>query len=124
MATQKTDKKLNTPFGEGFPTNQAGMEWWSQQMLQSCVPLIKMQETWLKSLTQAMEVETEFLHTLAESGEKLSQCFTADDGPPSHEEIADCYQHMLNTMKEAHYNRMSKVAELTTDFRRQLWDEI
>ncbi|XKH58837.1 hypothetical protein LG290_08910 [Halomonas sediminis] len=123
MGTQKPEKKLDTLF-TGFPTTQPGMEWWSQQMLQGFVPVIKMQEAWLKNLTQAMQMEAQFLHTLAESGEKLSQCFTADDGPPSQEAIASCYQDMINTMTEAHYSRMNKVAELTTDFRRQLWDEI
>ncbi len=103
------------------PTNEAMLQWWSQQWLQSTTPLIKVQFALLESLAEAMQFEAQCLQALAESGEKMAGCYDEEAHP---HELHKCYQQLMQDVAKAHWQRLEKVAELSEDFRKRIWEEI
>ncbi|WP_346798127.1 hypothetical protein R5M92_04375 [Halomonas sp. Bachu 37] len=119
MATPKV-----TTLSPAFSTTQPIAAWWSQQWLQSTLPLTRMQLVWMENLAQTMQMEAQFMQALMESSEKISQCFWNHQGNTSAAEVTECYQEVVQSLTEAHMERLERVTELTQDFRRSLWEEI
>lgn len=103
--------------------NEAMLQWWSQQWLQGATPLARMQLAWMESLAEAMQFEAQCLHALAESGERMAGCYT-DGEPMSPQELQACYQRLMEDVTQTHMRRLEKVAQLSQDFRKRIWEEI
>lgn len=104
--------------------SQPMLTWWHQYWLKSSLPLAKMHLAWLESVSQTMEMEAQFFQALADSGEKINQCYAKNGTTPEGTDINDCYQDMLQTLTDAHLQRLENVAQLSHEFRRCLWEEI
>lgn len=103
------------------PANDALLQWWNQQWLQGTTPMARVQFAWLESLAKAMQFEAQCLHALAESGERLAGCHNGETHP---QELHKCYQQFAEDIAQAHWHRLEKVAELSQDFRKRIWEEI
>lgn len=117
-------KLEKTPSLSVIDASQPIMTWWHEYWLKSSLPLAKMHLAWLESVSQTMEMEAQFFQAVAESGEKINQCFVKNGTSPVAKDINDCYQDMLQTLTDAHLQRLDNVAQLSHEFRRCLWEEI
>lgn len=97
---------------------------WHEQWLKSSLPLAKIHLAWLENVAQSMEMEAQFFQAMAESSEKLNQCFAKNGGLPQHNDLNQYYQDMIQTLTDAHLQRIENVAQLSHEFRRCLWEEI
>ncbi|MEQ6917575.1 hypothetical protein [Halomonas aquatica] len=99
------------------------MEWWQKHLSQGATPMARMQLAWMQSMADALQFEAEFLKTLAESGQRLAKSF---DGatPQTPAEMNERYQAIMSEISEAQMERMQKAAELSLEFRRNVWEEI
>ena len=113
------------PFGldPGMMNANPMLAWWQQQWMKGANPMARMQAAWIESLAEAMAAEAQFLKIVAETSEQMSQCLNGED-PPTHEELQACYQDLVKQMSDAQQKRMEHVAQLSHDFRKQLWEEI
>ncbi|ATJ82925.1 hypothetical protein ACFPTY_07970 [Halomonas beimenensis] len=103
--------------------NEAMLQWWSQQWLQGANPLARLQLAWMESLAEAMQFEAQCLHALAESGERMAGCYTGDP-TKTPQELQECYQRLIEDVTQTHMRRLEKVAQLSEDFRKRIWEEI
>lgn len=99
------------------------MAWWQQQWQQGMTPMTRMQLAWLQGMAEAMQFEAEFLRTLAESGQRIARSFEGEP-PQSPAEMQERYQALIAELTDAQMERMKKVAELSHDFRRRVWEEL
>lgn len=105
------------------PSHDAMLQWWNQQWLEGATPLARMQLAWMESLVEAMRFEAQCLHALAESGERLAGCHTGN--AVKHPlELHQCYQRLVEDVTQTHLQRLGKVAELSEDFRKRIWEEL
>ncbi|TDO13924.1 MULTISPECIES: hypothetical protein [Halomonas] len=102
---------------------QSMMEWWQKQFSQGTTPMTRIQLAWMQSIAEAMQLEAQFLLTLAESGLKIAKCLEGE-APRTPAEMQECYQKLINEVTEAQMERMKQAAELSHDFRRRVWEEI
>lgn len=116
-----TSTSHSLPFLEA---SQPMLLWWGEQWLKSAVPIAKLHLAWLESVTEAMQIEAAFFQAMAESGEKLTQCFSYSGGNHSPAALNSCYHEIMQTLTDAHFQRLEKVAELSHEFRQCLWEEI
>jgi hypothetical protein len=101
------------------------LQWWMEQSVKGVQPLMNVQLAWLESVSSAMQMEMQFCQAIAESHEKITNCFLAHPhSPKSTEEITNCYQEAMKGLNDAHLERLKKVTELSLDFRKALWEEI
>ncbi|HDZ49119.1 hypothetical protein LCGC14_0293720 [marine sediment metagenome] len=98
--------------------------WWNEHWLKSSLPLAKIHLVWLENVAQTMEMEALFFQAMAESSEKLNQCLAKNGGLPRNDDLNQCYQEMVQTLTDAHLQRIENVAQLSHEFRRCLWEGI
>lgn len=99
-------------------------EWWQEQWAQNANPIARMQLAWMESLTQAMQLEAEFLAAMAENGVKMANCFYGEEAPSTPGDMHRHYQKLLKHATDAHMERMEKATTLSHDFRQRIWEEI
>jgi hypothetical protein len=102
--------------------SQPMMEWWTQQWLMSANPTARMQQAWLESLSEVMQQEAHFLLVLAEASHRLSEFYLTGKGDP--DRANEWYQHIAREMANHQLARIKRMAELPTDFRERIWEEI
>ncbi|KUJ86609.1 MAG: hypothetical protein XD36_2951 [Halomonas sp. 54_146] len=105
-------------------SSQPIIAWWNEYLLKSSLPMAKIHLAWLESVSQSIQMEAKLLQAIAESSEKFTQCFIESGTNPSSADIHECYQDMVQTLTDSHFNRLEKVAQLSHEFRRCLWEEI
>ncbi|HSP32399.1 MAG TPA: hypothetical protein VLO13_10425 [Halomonas sp.] len=98
--------------------------WWSEYWLKSSLPMAKAHLAWLENMSQTMQMEAELFQAIADSSERLTQCFVESGCTPTNTDIHDCYQDMMQTLTDAQLQRFEKVAQLPHEFRKRLWEEI
>lgn len=115
----------NNPFGMDPAMMNASpmLTWWQQQWMKGANPMAQMQAAWMESLAEAMKFEAQFLKTVAESGQQMTDCLNKKE-PTTPQELQDCYQKLVQQMTDAQQKRMEQAAELSLDFRKRLWEEI
>lgn len=116
-------KHKDTTANPALAATEPMMEWWQKQFSQGATPMARMQLAWMQSMADAMQFEAQFLQALAESGQKIAQCFDGE-APQTPAEMQECYQKLIAEVTEAQMERMKKAAELSHDFRRRVWEEI
>ncbi|HSP58356.1 MAG TPA: hypothetical protein VLO12_08655 [Halomonas sp.] len=99
-------------------------DWWQEQWAQNANPITRLQLAWMESLTQAMQLEAEFLTAMAETSVKMASCLHGEDAPTTPGEMHRYYQTLVKHASEAHMERMEKAAALSHDFRKRVWEEI
>lgn len=105
-------------------SSQPIIAWWGEYWLKSSLPMAKMHLAWLEGVSQSMQMEAKLLQAIAESSEKLTQCIIESGTNPTSADMHECYQDMVQTLTDSHFNRLEKVAQLSHEFRRSLWEEI
>lgn len=118
MSTRKT--QISNP---ALAATQPMVEWWQAQW-QSNAPMARIQLAWMESLAEAMKFEAQFLKTVAESNQRMADCFQGGDSPCTPEDFRESYQQLIQEVSDAHMERMQKATELSRDFRKQIWEEI
>ncbi|WP_416140744.1 hypothetical protein ACM26W_10370 [Halomonas sp. HK25] len=113
------------PFGidPGMMNANPMLAWWQEQWMKGANPMAKMQAAWMESLAEAMEFEAQFLKTVAETGQQMTQCFNHEK-PATSDEVHACYQNLVKQMTDAQHKRMEQATQLSHDFRKRLWEEI
>lgn len=99
------------------------LDWWQQQWMKGTQPMARMQLAWMESLAEAMQFEAQFIRSIAESGERMTQCFEGDT-PTTPEEVQACYEKLVKEVSDAQVKRLEQASQLTEDFRQRLWEEI
>ncbi|MFG6178828.1 hypothetical protein ACGTN6_16450 [Halomonas sp. THAF12] len=105
------------------PANDAMLKWWNQQWLQGSLPMARIQLAWMESLADAMQFEAQCLHALAESGERITSGYGTDPTKHPHE-LHERYHQLIRDVTHTHLQRLGKVAELSEDFRKRIWEEL
>lgn len=119
MATN--DKSPSMPWIDDAQPMQA---WWHQYCLLSTMPMVRLQIAWLENVTQAMQMEAQLFQALAKSSEKLTLCLTDNPHHCNAAEFTEHYQEMVKTLTDANMERLTKVSQLSHEFRRSLWEEL
>lgn len=96
---------------------------WQQQWNLTNNPMVRMQIAWMESLAATMQLEANFLKSVAEGGVQVSKCFEGDQ-PKTPEELQACYQELVQKVKDAQMQRMQSASQLSEDFRKRLWEEL
>ena len=99
-------------------------DWWLHHCMDATHPVARMQQAWMESVIEAVQVEAEFLNACAVSGEKMSKCFSDPEVLHNPASVSSCYHEVAKDMTHAHISRLGKVADLPKDFRQRLWEEI
>ena len=127
MATSNATppNELQVPQGSLNPwldATQPMLMWWGTQSIE---PMAKIQIAWLESVSQAVQAELQFFHAISESHEKIVQCFiNASTESDNNLNMANCYQEAMQTLTNAHMDRLQKASELTHEFRKSLWEKL
>ncbi|MFY0990256.1 hypothetical protein [Halomonas sp. C05BenzN] len=116
--------RKSTSAGPTGSTADPLLSWWQQQWLQGANPMARMQLAWMESLAEAMEFEAQYLQAMAESGQRLAECFQSDTPPSTPAEVQECYQKLVSDVTDAHMRRMEKATQLSHEFRKRVWEEI
>ena len=117
--TKQKDTTANPAMMMGEPM----MEWWQKQMTQGFKPVTRMQLAWMHSMVETMQLEAEYLQAIAQSGQKIAESLEGE-APQSAAEWQERYQQLISDVTEAQMERMKKAAEISTDFKRCVWEEI
>lgn len=128
MKTQQTPNTPWTPLTL-MPTwlgaSQPLLSWWAEQSPQAMQPFAKAQLAWMESISEAMQAEMQFFQALTASQEKMAQCMLNATGTSeSNQNIANCYQEVVQNLTDAQMTRLQKATKLNHDFRRTLWEQL
>ncbi|EPC04310.1 hypothetical protein L861_03040 [Litchfieldella anticariensis FP35 = DSM 16096] len=104
--------------------SQPVIEWWMQHWMDAATPMARMQLAWMETVSDAMHHEAEFLMACASSSERMAKCFMEQESLKNPAMLGECYNDMVKEVANAHLSRMGKVAELSSEFRQKLWEEI
>ncbi|WP_420267488.1 hypothetical protein [Halomonas lysinitropha] len=104
--------------------SQPVLDWWVHHWMDAAHPLSRLQRTWVESVFEAIEVETDFLNVCALSNVKLLNCLAAARPVVGSSFLHSCYHEVAQEMADAHMARLGRVAELPEDFKQRLWEEI
>ncbi|SDK86178.1 hypothetical protein SAMN05192555_101371 [Franzmannia pantelleriensis] len=111
------------------PTHQSSTvtplpQLWLEQWLDANTPTARLQLQWLKAMDQMIESEATFMLACLNANLRMSECLLDPDRLTRHAELSDCYQEIMTDVTEASMARLSKVTELSREFREQLWEEL
>nr|WP_299240915.1 hypothetical protein [uncultured Halomonas sp.] len=98
--------------------------WWLQQWLEIANTTTQLQLIWWDMLGNAMHQEAEFFKVMANSTEKLARGAMNQELLRNPAAMAAHYQEITGDVTQATMNRMTKVSNLSNDFRRCIWEEI
>ena len=105
------------------PFSNPMLEWWQQQWTKGANPMARTQLAWMEGLAEALQFEAEFLKAIAESGERIAECFDGPQ-PTTPEEVQACYEKLVKEVSNAQMKRLEHATKLSHDFRKRLWEEI
>jgi hypothetical protein len=113
-------RKPDSPLSATEPV----FDWWRQQWLQGANPMARLQLAWMESLAEVLQFEAQYLKAIAESSQKMGDCFTGEEAPSTPGELHECYQKLVQDVTDAQMKRLEKANELSEDFRRRVWEEL
>ncbi|OJA04549.1 hypothetical protein [Halomonas sp. QHL1] len=114
----------NSVFNTYVVDNNDLFAMWYQPWAETSNSAAKLQCIWLETLNDAFRHEMDFLATIAPVYSKLSHCMLGLNGPLTPESMASCYHQIAGDMREATFNRMRNVSELSEDFKERIWCEL
>lgn len=97
---------------------------WLAQCLEASAPVSRLQLSWLKTMDDIVECEVDFMFICMNSCIRMSECLLKPGALHDKASLESCYQDILSDVTEASFARFDKVAELSHEFRQQLWEEI
>ena len=98
--------------------------WWLHQWLDTTTRIARVQLAWLDVMAELTRHEADFLKVAARNGERLSRCAWDEATRTDPTILTQCYHKAATEMADAALIKLTKVSELSHDFREQIWDEI
>ncbi|QTF91765.1 hypothetical protein [Halomonas sp. BM-2019] len=100
------------------------LDWWAHHWMDASHPLARLQQAWLESMIEAVQVESEFLVAWAESSHKLATSLADPKVLHDPAALTGHYQQAARDIHQAHLTRIGRVAEMPRDFKERIWEEI
>ncbi|WP_053070654.1 hypothetical protein [Halomonas sp. PR-M31] len=98
--------------------------WWLNQWMETANSAARLQLIWWDMVGNAMHQEAEFFKIMANSTERMAQGVMNQDLLRDPAAMATHYRQIAKDINEATMNRMTKVSNLSEDFRDRLWEEM
>lgn len=107
-----------------FELSQPVCDWWLKHCMDATHPVARLQQAWIASLVEALQLEAEFLSVCTTAGSRVVNCLADQQALQDPAVLGRCCHDAAQEVVDAHSARVGRMTQLPKEFRQRLWEEI